>query len=297
MFLIKNASVAVVAGAVLTLCACSSQSPTIRIGSKNTTEQMILGEIIAEHLEKQLPGIKIERKLGLGGTAVVQNALQSGGVDLYVEDMGTAVASVLQEDVPADAGVTLERARRQYQDLYQLTVLKPLGFHHRITFVGRANSTVGLKANTLTAAGLSGHAWVLGLAYKFYDRKDAFTALTTKYNLSLRELPKPMDPAAMYEALATGIIEMAGGYSTDAWVDDPGNRVFEDDRKLFPAQDVCIIVRNQTLKDRAGLDSALELLPGKFTDKSVRRMNQDFELTPHRKPEEIAKAFLASVGL
>jgi glycine betaine/choline ABC-type transport system substrate-binding protein len=297
MFLIKNASVAVIAGAVLALCACSSQPPTIRIGSKNTTEQMILGEIIAEHLEKHLPGIKIERKLGLGGTAVVQNALQSGGIDLYAEDMGTAVASVLQEDVPADAGVTLERARRQYQDRYQLTVLKPLGFHHRVTFVGLASSTVGLKANTLTAAGSSGHAWVLGLAYKFYDRRDAFTALTTKYRLSLRELPKPMDPAAMYEALAAGTIEMAGGYSTDAWVDQPDNRVFEDDRKLFPAQDVCIVIRNQTLKGLAGLDSALDLLPGKFTDESVRRMNQGVDLAPHQKPEEIAKAFLASARL
>jgi osmoprotectant transport system substrate-binding protein len=258
---------------------------------------MILGEILAQHLEKQLPGFKIERKLGIGPTGVVHGALQAGGIDLYVEDTGTALAGILHEDVPAEESVAFERARTQYQNLYQLTILNSLGFHHRIVFVGLANSPLGIKAGPLSAAASSGHAWTIGLAYQFYDRKDAFTTLTTKYNLSLRELPKQMDPTSMYQALMAGTIEMAGGYSTDAWTDQPEFRIFADDQALFTSQPACVVIRNQTLAAHAGLERALAALAGKFNDESMRKMNQEADLIQHRKPEEIAKAFLASAGL
>jgi glycine betaine/choline ABC-type transport system substrate-binding protein len=292
----RFASAVLLAGVVLGLTACGSKQPVISVGSKNTTEQMILGEILAAHLDKQLPGVKIVRKLGLGGTMVVHGALESGAIDLFVEDTGTALGMILKEDVPRDESVALERARAQYQRLYQLTILTPLGFHHRFVLVGQANSPAGIKADTLTAAGASGHAWKLGLAYDLYDRKDTFTVLTTKYRLSLPDMPKQMEPAAMYEALRSGSLEMAGGYSTDSWIDQPDFRMFKDDQDLFSSQPACVIVRSQTLKAQAGLESALAALSGKFTDDSMRKLNQEGDLK-HRKPEEIAKAFLASAGL
>ena len=287
----------VIFAATLGLTACGSKQAVITVGSKNITEQLILGEILAQHLEKQLPGVKIERKLGLGPTMVVQGALQAGGIDLYVEDIGTALSSSLGEDPVADPAVALERARNQYDSRFQLKILSPLGFHHRFVVLGAINPPPGVKGDTLTEAGKSGHGWLLGFSHGLYDRKDAFTTLTTKYNLSMGALPKQMDPRSMYEALKSGVIEMAGGYSTDAWADQPEFRVWKDDQELFSSQWACVIVRNQTLKAQAGLEKALEALSGKFTDDSMRKMNQQAELSEHRKPEEIAKAFLASAGL
>jgi len=292
----KYASVALIAGAALTLCACGSKPAVISVGSKNTTEQLILGEIIAAQLEKQLPGVKIERKLAIGNTMGVHGALQSAAIDLYVEDIGTAFGTIFKEELPVDATVALERAGTSYQRLNQLTLMKPLGFHHEFVIVGQSKPPADVKGNDLTSAGSSGHAWLLGIAYDLFDRKDTYTALTVRYKLSMRDLPKRMDATPMYEALNSGKIELAGGYSTDAYVDQPGFRILKDDQDLFRAQPACIVVRSQALANQPGLERALDALSGKFTDDIMRKLNQQVDLK-HRAPAEVAKEFLASAGL
>ena len=292
----KHASVVLIAGAALALCACGSKSPSVSVGSKNTTEQSILGEIIAAHLEKQLPGVMIDRKTGLGGTLVLQGAMQSGAVDVYVEDVGTMIGGILKEDAPLDESVALERARTQYQRLFQLTVLNPLGFHHEFVVVSHTSGAARIKADSLTAIGEAGLSLKLGVAYDLFDRKDAFTALATKYKISMRELPLRMDAIAMYEALKNGTIDLAGGYSTDSWTDQTGFKVLKDDKELFPAHPACMVVRNQVLGSIPGLDRALGTLAGTINDDSMRKMNREVDLK-HRPPSAVAKEFLGSAGL
>ena len=281
------------AGAALALCACGSKA-VISVGSKDTTESLILGEIVAAHLERQLPGVRIERKLGLGGTVAVQGALQSGAIDLYAEDVGTILATVLKEDVPAEETVALERARAQCQRLYQLSLLGPLGFHHK--FVVSRTSGAGIKADTLTAIGDSRAALKLGVAYDLFDRKDAFSALATKYRISMRELPQRMGPRAMYLALKNGTIDLAAGYSTDSWTNQEGFVVLKDDQELFPAHEVCLLVRRQTLAAQSDLERMLGALAGSIKDDAMRKLNQEVDIK-HRKPEDLAKEFLATAGL
>ena len=292
----KHASVVLIAGAAIALCACGSKPPVVTVGSKNTTEQLILGEIIATHLEKQLPGVKIDRKTGLGSTLVLQGAMQSGAVDLYPEDVGTMLGTIIKEDVPLDGAVALERARTQYQRLYHLTVLNPLGFHHEFVVVSHTSGVARIKADSLTAIGEAGISLKLGVAYDLFDRKDAFTTLATKYKISMRELPLRMEPAVMYEALKNGMIDLAAGYSTDSWTDQKGFKVLKDDKELFPAHPACLVVRNQALGSIAGLDRALGALAGTIKDDSMRKMNQEVDLK-HRQPAVVAKEFLASAGL
>jgi glycine betaine/choline ABC-type transport system substrate-binding protein len=292
----EYASVVLIAGAALALCACSSKPPVITVGSKNTTEQLILGEILAAQLEKQLPGVTIDRKLGLGGTLVVQGALQSSGIDLYVEDIGTALGTILKEDLPADETISLERARSQYKTLFQLAILQPLGFHHKFVIVSQSTLPPDVKGNDLTTVGASGRSWTMGIAYDLFDRKDIYTVLTTKYKISMRVLPRRMEATPMYEELRAGKLELGGGYSTDAYTDQPGFRVLKDDKQMFPAEPACIVVRMQTLAAQRDLERALDPLVGKFTNESMRKLNQEVDLK-HRQPATVAKEFLASAGL
>lgn len=285
-------SVVLLAGAALALSACGSKPPTISIGAKSTTEQTILAEILAAHLEKQLPGVHIERKLNLGGAQAVQGAMQSSSIDAFVEDIGTMIGMVLKEDVPAEESTSLERVKTQYQTLYRLSILQPLGFHHRFVVVRSAP----LKSETLTGLAESGKAFKFGVEPDLTDRKDAFLSITTQYRISLSELPKPLDGPFLYEALRSRAIDLAAGYATDAWVGESGFELLKDDRSMFQPHPVCVVVRSQALSQIAGFQKALEGLSGKITDQAIHKMNQEVDLK-HRPAEEVAKAFLASAGL
>ena len=293
----KPLSAILVAGAaLLLLSACGSKAPVITIGGKATTEQKILVEILAGYLEKQMPGVKIDRKPAMGNTMVVQGALQSGAIDLSVDNTGSALASVLKEDVPSDAGVAVERVRAEFKRLYQLNVLKPLGFDQQFLLFASTAATSPVKVEALAALGASGNPIRLGAAHDFEDRKDGFQKLTTQYHVSLRALPLVLAPNEMYEALKTGTVDLGAGYSTDAWADQPEYRVVKDDLNLFPPQLAVIIVRSQALAANAGLERALDALSGKFTNESMRKMNQQVDLK-HRTPADVAQEFLKSAGL
>ncbi len=278
--------------ALLSLTACGTKPQVISVGAKNTTEQSILGEIIALHLEKQLPNARIDRKFNLGGTSTLQGAMQSADVDVYVEDVGTMVGGILKEDVPVQETVGFERAQDQYKKLYQVMVMNPLGFHHQFVVVSRADG----KADTISAVAEAGKTVKLAVAYDLFDRKDTFTALATKYKLSMRELPLRMEPQAMYPALKAGTLDLAAGYSIDSWTNQGGFKILKDDQQLFPAHPACLLVRNVALGKVPDLQKALEALGGMIKDEAMQRMNQDVDLR-RRMPELVAKEFLASVGL
>lgn len=286
------ASTVLLAGAALILSACASKPPRIVVGSKNTTEQTIVGEIIAGHLEKQLPGVRIERRLGMGASAVVQGAMQSGDLDLYVEDVGTMLGTVLREEIPAEESLGLERARTQFQNLHRLTVLKPLGFHHQVVVV----RSTSVKSTTLTAIADVGMTVRIGVAHELADRKDAFKVLTTKYRLTMRELPRQLDALAMYEALQAKTIDLAIGYASDAWVGEPGFELVKDDRNLLRSYPVCVVVSNRALGVAPPLQRVLEELSGRFADEKVHRLNLEVDLK-HRSPAQVAREFMVAAGL
>ena len=279
------------------LSACGSKSSVISVGSKNTTEQLILGEILAAHLEKQLPGVRIARKLGLGAASVVQSAMMSGELDLYVEDIGTMIGTVLKEDVPPEEAIGLERARAQYQSLFKLSVLRPLGFHRRFVVMRSATAgSVAAKFDTLSALADSGKGVRLGVVPDYADRKDTVMALTTKYRISLLDSPKQLETATLYDALSKHTVDLAAGTVSDSWVGEPEFAVVKDDRTMFPAYANCILVTNRALGSIAELQRVLESLSGRIKDEAVHKMKKDVDLK-HRTAAEVAKEFLTAAGL
>jgi osmoprotectant transport system substrate-binding protein len=279
----------------LLVFGCTSESPPITVGSKNFLEQVLLGEIAAQHLEHRL-GIRIGRKLNLGGTLLAQQAIVNGDIDLYPEYLGTGATAILNLPPSADARSLLETVRREYLNRFDLRWLDPLGFNNTFAMVIRKADAERLHARTLSdVAGLK-RAWRLGVGYEFQERSDGLPNLLRTYGLLLDGRPKVMDLGLLYRALEQGDVSMVAANSTDGLLFSLNVTMLEDDRRCFPPYHAAFVVRRQTLSRETRLEAALQELAGKFSDDTMRRLNHEV-LVHHGQVEKIATQFLRKSGL
>ena len=271
----------IVAGLILLLASCSSKTHVIRVGSKNFTEQVVLGEIIAQHLENRLHE-KIARSLNLGGTLVAQQALINREIDLYPEYSGTALAMVLK--APAGTDLKAEYARR-----FHLAWLDPLGIDNTFAMVVRGNT--GLK--TLSEAART--SWTLGVGYEFEQRADGLAALKSTYGIQFKGSPKTMDLGLLYKAIEQNQVDMIAASATDGMLSKMDLKVLEDDKHAFPPYQVSIVAREQVL-ERAEVRAALNELAGKFTNAKMQELNYQVDVE-HRSAGGVAEGFLRGAGL
>lgn len=273
------------------LAGCSS-SPRIVVGSKNFTEQVLLGEILAQHIERRLE-ISVERKLNLGGTLLAHQALQAGSIDLYPEYTGTALTAVLRQPAINDPRAVLARVRDGYSR-WNLNWMDPLGFDNTFAMVVRTQMARKQRLRTLSDAARGGVRWQLGVGYEFVQRPDGLSGLLRTYNLQLDGKPVTMDLGLLYPALKSGKIEMAAASATDGQLARPEFTVLADDRRYFPPYECAVVVRRDALTQRQGLQRALELLSGKIRETDMRRMNAAVDV--ERRPlAVVAREFLTSL--
>ncbi len=275
----------VVAFLAILLAACGSHPLTV--GSKNFTEQVILGEIVAQQLEKRL-SVKVSRKLNLGGTLLAHQALVKGEIDLYPEYSGTALTSILKLPADRDSKAVEDTVRREYAARWALEWLKPLGFNNTFAMVVREDETT----RTLTEAAARREPWRLGVGYEFVQREDGLPGLVKAYGLRLDGAPKSMDLGLLYQALEQKQVEMVAGSATDGLIAARRLRVLDDDRRYFPPYHASLAVRSATLTKYAGLRDALSALAGKLSDEEMRRLNYEVD-GKHRPVAEVAREWLA----
>src|SRR5580704_14963593 len=193
--------------ATLFASGCGKAKKPIVVGSKNFTEQVVLGEIIAQHLEHRLADVKVARQLNLGGTLLTYNALLNGQVSIYPEYTGTIQAEILKEAPATDPAEALERSRLEMRRIAQVEVLDPLGIDNFFAMVIRGDDARKLNLTTLSQAAQVKDGWKLGLGYEFDGRRDGMPALD-KYHLPLSGSPRIMDLGLMYKALELGQVTM-----------------------------------------------------------------------------------------
>jgi osmoprotectant transport system substrate-binding protein len=271
----------IVAGLILVLASCGGKTHTIRVGSKNFTEQVVLGEIIAQHLENRLHE-RVARSLNLGGTLLAQQALLNREIDIYPEYSGTALAMVLK--APAGTNLAAEYARR-----FHLAWLPPLGIDNTFAMVVRGNT--GLK--TLSEAART--AWSLGVGYEFERRADGLAALKSVYGMEFKGSPKTMDLGLLYKAIELGQVDMIAANATDGMLAKGDLKVLEDDKHAFPPYQVSIVAREAVL-ERAEVRAALEELSGKFSNAKMQELNYLVDVE-HKAVGVVAEGFLRGVGL
>lgn len=278
----------------LVLTGCGARHHIV-VGSKNFTEQLILGEIIAQHIEARLHQ-PVERKLDLGGTLLAQQALLAGDIDMYPEYTGTAFTNVLKRSGVTDPAVVLEQVRAEYSSGFHLDWLNPLGFENSFAMTIRGDDARSRHLATLSDAAADRMGFTLGAGYEFLTRPDAYGALNRAYPIKWNAAPKSMDLGLLYQALEQKQVSMVAANTTDGQLTKLDVAVLKDDKHVFPPYQASIVVRQDALAKYPDLRSILDQLSGKISDTEMRAMNYQVDGL-HRPAREVAKDFLQKAGL
>jgi glycine betaine/choline ABC-type transport system substrate-binding protein len=276
---------------MLLLAGCA-RKPHIVVGSKNFTEQVLLGEILAQQIERRL-GVPVERKLNLGGTMLAHEALVRGDIDLFPEYTGTALTAVLKQPPVADRAASFEQVRAAYQKNWQLAWLRPLGFND--TFAMMIGGAVARAAGIESLSDAARRSWRLGAGYEFQQRADGLDGLLKTYRLRVEGAPVAMDLGLLYAALQAGKVDMIAANSTDGLASALDVKILADDRHYFPPYECAVVVREETMSRFPALRAALEELSGKLPDDVMRKLNYEVD-GKHRPVPEVAAEFLRSVA-
>jgi osmoprotectant transport system substrate-binding protein len=254
------------------LTSCRAPKTQIVIGSKFFTEQVVLAELLAQHIEART-SIHVERKTNLGGTLLVHKAMQAGQVDLYVEYTGTALNAVLNESPTGDSSAVYQRVKQLYGQRFNFEVTEPLGFENTFAMVIRGENAQRLHVQRMSDLVAVAPKWRIGVGFEFLERSDGFRGWSERYGLHFAQPPSVMDLGLIYRALQDHKVDIVAGNSTDGVIDSLHLVILEDDRHYFPPYDAVPIVRRATLEKFPQLRGALAELGGKISGQDMRHLN------------------------
>src|SRR3989441_7907107 len=215
--------------AALLLAGCA-HGDRIVVGSKNFTESDLLGEIVAQQIERRT-GLSVERRFHLGGTFVCHQAITSGRIDLYVEYTGTAYTAILKHAPVADRDSVYRSVARDYPERFGLVWGKPFGFNNTFAITVRRRDAARHGLRRISDLARVAPRWKAGFGYEFLERADGFRGLTSVYGLRFASPPTAMDLGLTYRALADGKVDVIAGNSTDGQIEALDLVALEDDRQ------------------------------------------------------------------
>jgi osmoprotectant transport system substrate-binding protein len=277
-------------GLLLMCAACSTRTHAISVGSKNFTEQLVLGELLAQYLESVCHSA-IERRFYLAGTYICQQALLAGRIDAYVEYTGTALAAILKQTASGDSQMVYGPVKDEYRRKFNLDVMPPLGFNNSFAMVMRGDDARRLGVSTLSQLARAAPRLRLGVGYEFLERQDGFKGLVSTYGLNFAEAPRVMDLGLLYRSLENKSVDIVAGNNTDGLIAALGLVVLEDDKHYFPPYDAVPIVRPQLFQECPQARAAFERLAGRITADEMRKMNYAVD-GEKKDAADVARAFL-----
>jgi osmoprotectant transport system substrate-binding protein len=311
--------------AMLSGCA-PPRSSRITIGAKNFTEQVVLGELVAQEIEAVFaeegqPEYRVARRFYLAGSYLCQQALVSGRIDGYVEYTGTALTAILKQPLPPvgqrDAATVAATITRIYRDRYKVEVGPGLGFEDTFAMVVRGDDARRLGLRTISdVAKLQNHPAAseptsqkrdvghpesggierLGVGYEFEERPDGLKGLEAAYGLKFGGEPRVMDLGLLYRALASKQVDMVAGNSTDGPIRALGFAVMADDKHYFPPYEAVPLVREDSVKLHPEIETAIRWLAGRVSAEEVQAMNDAVD-AQHRDVGDVVREFRKSKGL
>jgi osmoprotectant transport system permease protein len=285
------------AAAVIAIVTLSSAalvgraSGAIVVASKNFTEQIVLGEIVAQTIERET-GLPVERRLNLGGTLICERGLLSGEIDVYVEYTGTSLTAIFHQPLTNDSQMVFSTVR----DLYARsgrTLLAPLGFNNTFAILVRGRDARERGLRTIEDAAREAPRWRAGFGYEFLERPDGYPGLAKAYGLRFLTSPQVMDLTLSYRALASGQVDLIAGDATAGLIKGLDLVQLEDNRHYFPPYDAAPVARAETLLRYPQVHRALDTLAGRISAEAMQTMNYAADAL-HEDPTAIARRFLDS---
>ena len=264
-------------------------SGVIVVGSKNFTEQLVLGEIVAQTIERET-GLSVRRQLNLGGTMICDRALLAGEVDVYVEYTGTALTAIFRRPPSTDRDAVMRTVRQLYADSGR-TLLPPLGFDNTFAILVRGKDARELGLRTIADAARVTPRWRAGFGYEFMERPDGYRGLAKAYGLTFGAPPQIMDLALIYRALASGQVDVIAGDATAGLITSLDLVQLEDNRHYFPPYDAVPVARASVLLRYPQVRVALQRLGQRISAADMRAMNHAAD-GQRLDPDEVARRFL-----
>ena len=289
-------SVGVLLAVILTLFvpACSPH-PHIVVGCKNFTEQIILGELVAQQIENKTH-LPVERRFYLGGTYIAHQSILAGRIDIYPEYTGTALTAVLKQPPASDRKAVYDRVKSEYEKQFHLTLGPPLGFNDTFAIEIRGDDARRLHLQTLTQAAAYTPQWRAGFGYEFMERPDGYKGLIASYGLNFAAAPRIMDLGLLTRALKDHQVDLIAGDATDGLIPALDLFVLDDDKHYFPPYEAVAVVRQQTLAEHPEVKQALDDLGGKISDADMRQLNYAVD-GQKRDVKDVVREFLRGKNL
>jgi glycine betaine/choline ABC-type transport system substrate-binding protein len=281
--------------ASLALSCGPAREKRIVVGSKNFTEQLILGEIIAQQIENKTQ-LSVERRFYLAGTYICQQAILGGRIDIYPEYTGTALTAILKQSPPGIREDVYDKVKAEYAKRFNLAVGPAFGFNDTFAMEIRGEDARRLGLKTLSQAAAYTPQWRAGFGYEFMERPDGFKGLAATYGLHFASPPRIMDLGLLARALKEKQIDLAAGNTTDGLIPALDLFVLEDDRHYFPPYEAVPIIRQQVSERHSEVTTALQELAGKISDQEMQHLNYSVD-GQHRDVKEVVREFLGNKKL
>jgi osmoprotectant transport system substrate-binding protein len=275
--------------AIFTACGPSRENRVV-VGSKNFTEQLILGEIIAQQIENKTH-LPVERRFYLAGTYICHQAILGGRIDIYPEYTGTALTAVLKEKPSADREKVYDQVKTEYEERFNLAVDAPFGFDDTFAIEIRGDDARRLGLKTISQAAPYTPKWRAGFGYEFMERPDGYKGLAATYGLHFADAPRIMDLGLLTRALKDKQLDLIAGNTTDGLIPALDLFVLEDDKHYFPPYEAVPIIRQETLSRHPEVKQALDELSGRISDDTMRQLNYAVD-GQHRDVKEVVREFL-----
>ncbi|HIJ19657.1 MAG TPA: glycine/betaine ABC transporter substrate-binding protein [Deltaproteobacteria bacterium] len=241
------------------------------IGTKNFTEQLILGELMAQMIEAKTP-LRVERRFNLGGAMICHGALVNGEIDLYAEYTGTGLAATLKAPVISDPEKALHYVRKAYHERFSVRWLQPFGFNNTYAMTVRKDDAVQHQWHTISDLKDTASQLRAGFTAEFAERPDGYPGLSRVYDLEFLEV-KDLDPAIMYQAIANREVDVICAFATDGRIAAYGLTPLQDDHGFFPPYQAAPVVRQQSLTAHPEVGDALSLLGDVLDNAAMQRLN------------------------
>ena len=257
----------------------SEGSETVVVGAKGYTEQLLLGELLAQEIEANT-SLRVKREFSLGSTFLLHEAVRQGRIDGYVEYTGTAWTAILrQPPLPPERRAALwQRARQLYDERYGLRMFPSLGFENSFAILIRQADGQRLGLRTISDAVKPARQWRAAFGYEFLNRADGFPGLAARYGLRFAAPPSAMDLGLTYRALADGRVDLIAGDSTNGLISALKLQKLEDDRAYFPPYDAVPVFNEASLRRHPELVPLLDRLSGRLSATTMQRLNAAVDL-------------------